>query len=609
MFFSIMVALMVLLVVMFSARQGLFSALIMFVESAVACMVAFDLYETVYDLIHESIGPGIGFPLSLMAIFLVMLLLLRVASDKLIPGNVHVHQYLNWAGGSLFGLFTGLIVVGTALIAIEMLPIGSSLFGFERYQQDDEGLPVRKNLTFKPDAFVAGMLDTFSTGRFGGDNPFAHAKPGLIDDLYSARCSTQTEARHVLPKDALAVQACWDASRIDVVTHEIVGGQLKRTFTTSESLGMGSTQKFFVCRVHVSSSAQHEKNPAIRFRLPQFRIVGPPPSQGATGPDPAVYLAAGMSDLYINVKHDRHKVSAAQVRRLVRFGSQTDFILDASATGTVASEGGYTFDVAFEVPEDFEPWYLEFKRGARFEFPRDPKAELYRSEPPAGASGAIGTKAVAESPTPASPPRPKVGQAPGGRTHIATATEDRTGVLSTLPFALDGSAPILQNYVGGDRKFHGGQVHLESPTGEIAEDVQVTEFFVPPGKKMVQISAEAIKAESLFGKALGGAAGVAGQIYIKTSDDREYFAIGSYAEAPIGNTRWIEIRYFPDYEVPERALKRHAPKKVTKRVLQSTKSKDRKFGYLFLVDPGVTIVSFHAGARGQQSQPLNIAVP
>ncbi len=178
MFFSIVVALMVLLVTMFSVRQGFFSGLIMFFETVVACLLAFTLYEPFYGLLSDTIkDPGVGEPLCLMVVFLVALAIMRIATDKLIPGNVKMNMYVDWAGGGLCGLFTGLILVGTALIAIQMMPIGSEIVTFERYQQDAEGRPVRKNVLFKPDQFVAGLLEMMSTGRFGTDDSHRFGRP------------------------------------------------------------------------------------------------------------------------------------------------------------------------------------------------------------------------------------------------------------------------------------------------------------------------------------------------------------------------------------------------------------------------------------------------
>ena len=61
----------------------------------------------------------------------------------------------------------------------------------------------------------------------------------------------------------------------------------------------------------------------------------------------------------------------------------------------------------------------------------------------------------------------------------------------------------------------------------------------------------------------------------------------------------------PEAAMPERCLKK--PLKLKKSVITRAPASQRKLGYLFLVDPGVTLVSFHAGSSTPQR--LDIQVP
>ncbi|MCH8271155.1 MAG: hypothetical protein IH985_08110, partial [Planctomycetes bacterium] len=367
------------------------------------------------------------------------------------------------------------------------------------------------------------------------------------------------------------------------------------------------------CRVAVNQSAAHEKDNTIRFRLPQFRLIG----VGGGRSEPRVYLAAGMTDLYINDKHLFTEVTPEQSTRLVRFDSQTNFILSPVNTRPVhlqvsdgsggARTGGYEFDVAFEVPDDFEPSYLEFKRGARFTFPRGDDDSLYLADSPDYASSAMGGGTVQARSGGGS----SVGQAPGGRVHVANAVTERTGVFTELPVALDMSSPIVSRWTSGNRLRGGDGCHFSVvlPQGDLDPALRVTEFTVPAGKKMLQVGAERLQAESMYGRALSFATRVMAQIFVRDSSGKEYFAIGQYAAVDIGGQVTFEIQYYPDVLVtgmPERCLK---PLKTVKAsMLRSAGRENSKFGYIFLVDPGVTIVSFHAGARSGNSQPLNLEV-
>ena len=606
---SIAVLLMVVLVTAFWAYQGLFSSVIMLVETIVACMVAFLYYEDVNALWEGSISPGIGLPLALMLLFLAVLLGLRTLTDKFIPGEVKMPLYVDRAVGGVCGFFIGMILIGTALISIEMLPIGSSIFGFERFTTDDEGNVQEHNFMLSPDRFTAGMLSMLSNGRFGSkDNPFYRARPDLVLELYSGRAAPQPEARIFLPPKALVVKRYWETRQIDEVRQSLDGDTLVREFETTEPLGAGN--KFVVCYVNIDAGASPEKAPDIRFRLPQFRIVGPrPASADSSSPDPRVYLACGMSDIYTHRVHGPKKLGPRQATRLVRFGPQTNFILGMDQTKPVAklTKRGtaevcetWRFDVAFEVPEDFEPWYVEFKRGARAEL----TAKQKLPELPDWASRALGSSGLSGR---VNRTAPKVGKPSGGRTNVANAIEERTGASDILPVVLDRQNSIVARHAIGDRLRGGDNCHffVDVPQKKIPTGRQVKKFQVPADKRMVQIGANALKAESMYGRALSFANRVTAQITIRDDNGQAYFAIGQYAAAKIGGKLVFEIQYYPDAGVPERCLKK--PKKITHRILTRGGRNKTKFGYLFLVDPGVKIVSFHAGRTGSQS--LNIQAP
>lgn len=80
-----------------------------------------------------------------------------------------------------------------------------------------------------------------------------------------------------------------------------------------------------------------------------------------------------------------------------------------------------------------------------------------------------------------------------------------------------------------------------------------------------------------------------------------------YSAAPIGGKMVLEIQYHPEADVPERCLAK--AQKVTANIMRDTPEDQRKFGYIFLVDPGVKIVTFSAGARQGAKQKLEIDVP
>jgi len=612
MLLSVIVALMVLLVAAFWAYQGFFSSVIMFFESVVAAMLAFAYFEQVHSLWEESIGAGTGQSLAFMLVFAISLLVMRTLTDKVIPNSVRFPLYVDRAGGGIVGFFTGMVLVGSALVAVQMLPTGSSVLGFERLQVNKEGIaksPKTLGL-FGPDAFVVGIVNMLSSdGRFGGGNAFGQAKPDYLDQLYSIRAAPQTEARTDLPEGSLQVQRYWESRQIDHVVQQDQNGKLVRQFSSQEPLGLN--KKFLVCRVRLYPSAAHKDRPnEIRFRVPQFRLIGPRPNKAGLSAKPHAYLACGMSDVYTHKGLDWPIVQQGQPARLVRFSPLTDLILSpatAKAAASVSTQDEeetvkyYELDVAFEVPDDpdFEPWYIEFKRGANAELKK--KSMWSKTAPEysvsAFASGESGSDGTSTS------DRPKVGKAPKGRVHVANAVEERTGATNALPMILNKYDEVVYKCLRFGA-FREGHIWIVASDEKLPEDYKVKEFIVPPGKRMVQIGAEQVMAENMFGKALNYAAQIATQIKLHATDGHTYFAQGVYSVAVVGGETIFEVQYWPNAEIPERCLKK--PKKLTRNVMKNAKESDRKFGYIFLVDPGVKITSFSAGRASQQ---LDIDVP
>ncbi|MFH1419040.1 MAG: CvpA family protein [Planctomycetota bacterium] len=601
MLLSIVAGLMVILVAAFWVYQGFFSSLIMFLDTVVACMIAFGFYEPLHAVWADSEAmQGIGRPVALMLIFVATLVVLRVATDKIVPDGVSLQLETDRTLGGVCGFFTGMILVGTGLVAVQMLPTGPSVLGYSRFVADAEGRTVKKGLGFRSDEFTVGMVNMLSAGGFGGGNPFGQAKPGLLDELYARRAVPQVGARVRVPEDCLRVIAYWEASQINELRQRMLGAELKRDFTPVSAEGFN---KFLVCRVQLNPSAAAKEDQKIRFRVPQFRVVGPPPAGAGESEQPTeLILACGMSDVYTHKGLELANIAPGQANKLVRFSPETDLILGPEIAKSIQQGGkGYEFDVVFEVPQDFVPWHIAFKDGAVAEITR----KMSRKESP-GPLGSGSAAAPSEPTAEHGQSSVEVGAAPAGRTHFADAIEERTGVSSRLPLPLDGSVSFVARSLRGG-KLHEGHFWVEVPENPEAVSSVVTEFAVPSGKVMVQVGAEQNMPESMFGKALNYAAAVASQISVRTSDGRQYYAQGVYSAAPVGGKMIFEIQYWPNAEIPERCLKTHEPKKLTKSVMENANPESRKFGYLFLVDPGVEITMFSPIQNKEQA--LKITVP
>lgn len=609
MILSLIAALFVLLVAAFWAFQGVFSSAIMLFETIAAVMIAFGFYEPLAAFLADKI-PEYHSAVALVLIFVVTLVLLRLATDKLIAGNVQFPLPVDRAGGALLGLLTGLLVIGMALIGVQMLPVGPELLGFQRIPPQTP--KARNTVWLNPDGFTIGLVNLLSSGRFGGTTVFADARPAFLEDLAANNLGVQVESRRDVPPQSLAARNYWFLNSIDEVLQQRSGDKWQREFKSVQP--DDPARHYLVVRVGLDASAADEPGEGstarvIRFTPAQFRIVGRVGEAGA----PSWHMACGLSDLFSEnqgFKLARHRA----LGRIVRWPIDQPFALANDNAAELLKDGKYVFDVAFEVPQDFKPIFVEFKSGARAELnqkmalAKPPPAE----KPPAKPAPKPRTPAdedeeeeeeESEQET-AQPAKPKVGEKPPGRTSVATAIEERTGVSSKLPMPLKRSAFPASGVKGG--KFAEGHIVFNPAEASASAAENVTEFAVPGDVRMVQIGAEAVFAGSLPGQVLEYAKRAIAQISIESDSGERYFAIGVYTAATIGGKRILEIQYWPEADVPERCLE---PANHLKPNLLRTAADqgNLKMGFVFLVPPGTHIVKFHSSPRN--SQEVNIEVP
>lgn len=716
MILSLIAALFVLLVAAFWSFQGVFSAAIMLVETIVALMVAFGYYEPLAGLVTEYI-PEYANGSALVVLFAGTLTALRLLTDKFIPNNVQFPMPVDRAGGGLLGLLTGLLLIGTTLTGVQMLPLGPAPLGFQRVSFDPPG---RRAVWLNPDGFAVGMASLLSTGRFGGE-PLERAHPDLLGELATTNMGFQVESRRLLPPNSVVVKNYWQVDAIDSVTQTQQGETWKRDFAKSPP--EDSSRKYMIVRLAIDGVAADKTDgtsepSVVRFTPVQFRLVGKA-AEGAVSP---VVCASGLSDIFsekIGAKLDPYRA-----QRVVKWKADQRFGLGNDNAAALSKDGKYQIDVAFEVSPDFSPWYVQFKSNARAEItpsqmlkkppptlepPKPPppkkgkKTEEDEDEDEAGGEStkkgdeAAGKKETAkpsedsedeedeegsstktkakqpskkdessdeeededssgdakpakakkatkkddsegesddessddeskpakskpkakkpadddeesgteeksdgEQSAAATPKKPKVGDKPAGRTNVASAVEEATGVSSKLPVKIKKSDVPGGALSGG--KLKEGHFVVEGVGGKINKGESVSEFVVPDDLVMVQIGAEKNFAGSTLGQALEFAKQALAQIFVTSEGGDQYFALGVYTAATVNGQRVLELQYWPEKreEMPERALE--PARRLTTNLLKTAANQnDLKMGFLFLVPRGTHLVKFNTTSRNGQA--------
>ena len=143
----ILATVMVLGIAFYQVIQGLFSALIMTILTVLCAAVAMGYYEPLASAVLYTRQAETADAVALIALFVLPLLGLRMLVDRLIPGNVVFGRWADRIGGGVLGIFSGLIITGVLMVALQMLPFGASVLGYTPFDdalQRDQSLAPRR---------------------------------------------------------------------------------------------------------------------------------------------------------------------------------------------------------------------------------------------------------------------------------------------------------------------------------------------------------------------------------------------------------------------------------------------------------------------------------
>jgi hypothetical protein len=140
-FFSIMV---ILAVGYAHHREGLFTALTMFVNIFLAGVLTFEVYEPLASTLENSFQGTVAWGsedfLVLITLFSFFLTFLRWATNSLASSAYEIEPNLSRIGAALVGLFSGYLVAGFLACAFQTLPWHENFMSFTPRAPDEGGL-------------------------------------------------------------------------------------------------------------------------------------------------------------------------------------------------------------------------------------------------------------------------------------------------------------------------------------------------------------------------------------------------------------------------------------------------------------------------------------
>lgn len=127
---------------------------------------------------------------------------------------------------------------------------------------------------------------------------------------------------------------------------------------------------------------------------------------------------------------------------------------------------------------------------------------------------------------------------------------------------------------------------------------EIARFEVPDDKRLLHLNTEQLQGRSGLGKIISQTVQTLQNYFVTDDNGNRYKVVGKYAEADVNGRRVWEFQYFSSPAGSIGGLGKFD--KIQSRHLTG----DYRFSLLFLVDPGVRIVSFSTGGSATRQEDL-----
>ncbi len=558
----------------FQAIQGLTSAAITCVLVVLSTVVAFGTYEAVAEALFMGFAPEYAHALALAGMFAVPLIVLRVLLDMWIPRSNLLPQLIDWIAGGVFGFFSAMLTTGVIACSIQMLPWGVSVNqtgevegGFFWYRRFDPTNPndPQSEIWLKPDQFAVTCAGTLSVNTFSDADPdhsFEDEHPNLMTDLAYA---------HALPLGVSRVVKSEDVKVTDVgqltYIYKLITGQ-QRTPDSTEPIDPAGGNMF----VHVSlqlSGDNKDADDRWRYSPTSVRIVGKSRNKFLTIPATAIIDPDDPSRYVSQWK--------AGNRELQLVAAKVFTVPDSKKV-----------EVAFEVPEDFEPIEVRYKVGGNVPFTKRQKAILTgedpNSLPQVDAADPVEPTRTASS----SESNNSSNSTGGGRVSGVKFKSSRFG--SDLPITFTAFQELDTEIQSGVLS-QGVLTGKLDDQGNVKSSGPVSGLKVPSGKALLQLNVESLNAKSTLGRALNFSVQTLENYTVEDDQGNKILACGKYAVADVGGETYVELTYYPTFESGGGRFKGF------NKIKNQHFKKDYQLVYLFLLDKGRQAVRFSTGGN------------
>jgi len=458
---------------------GLFSAFLQLILVICAGSIALAVWEplTVGFLLGRM--PAYAWGVGLLGPFILALVILRVACDGLVRGNVHFPRLVSGIGGGVCGLLSGILIAGLAWIGLSFLPLKPTLGGAQNYQVSLNGMVVPTEsggLWFRVDKMAAGFFSGLSGSAFGTSKPLHLYQPDLAWQAGVYRLHTDANASYVARPTGVDVTAVYaqpaPIQGLDIAVADAFG----------PDVNTGEYQLVVVDTVWSRDPGTYDGDSALRIAPSQVRLVA---FQGpARDPRPVLVPPRGYA-----------VITDFQTKARTFHPLTTD---QADARTNQQSE---TFAFVFLVPADAEVKYA-LLRHLRVDLPaveRDPEQFAV----------ALGTPLAPADTQTAADTQPAEQKPPAPGTFRGEFVQE-IALTNALPHMFNRNNASALRYAPDSTAIESGDATVTGRAGGLARNTRVDSIYVPSHQAAVRVRISADTARGIFGQALNTARSAAG---------------------------------------------------------------------------------------------------
>ena len=565
---NIVIIVFVLAMIYMGTVQGLFSSFLHLIVVIAAGSLAFAVWEPLAVKLLLKYVPLFAWTLGLLVPFGLLLLILRMVSDKLVPGNAQFPGIVNLIGGIVCGGLSGLLTAGIVVIGIGFLPIGPDLGGYQPYSVgaggviQDTGSKLWIPATSVANKFFSGL----SNGAFATRTPMAEYKPDLDLQMSLNRVRPENVSTIASP-EAVDVSAVYitDTSALADIIDPALADEL------GAKLNQSGAKLVVVDTEWSTVKGTVDGDRALRLPSAQVRLIATP--NGAGDHDVELLGPVGFS---------KPKGDAREF-----------FLYDSESQMAFSSAPDTTFGFVFIVPANLQPLA--------------PQIRLLRLDMPDEAAIITGADEVLAAVGLPPEPEPETADQ-GGDEQPSTATgttgvSDSSGIragsyvlaveeTNKLPVTASKNSISGISYTDtndGAMITSGSDGAARKPGQRVGARNKIIGFDVSPYYAMIRVEVIGDQNTSLFGSGISSAAAI-NPIFLEDSEGNKWF-IAAWVWLKEDKTQEI---HYDDFKFVKSA----------KQMNISRMDKQDKFYLYFLVKKPATLVRYSIGdVSSQEFEP------